>query len=109
MILVLASELVEAQNLARACVLPPALILVPAWILVLTCELVEAQNLARACMLPPARRLLPALTLVPAWILVLPITLVLACEPALACIPLINLYQFSQIESWVAIMVLGVR
>ncbi|KAH8769511.1 hypothetical protein BGZ57DRAFT_897939, partial [Hyaloscypha finlandica] len=34
-------------------------------------------------------------------------TLVLACELALACIPLINLYQFSQIESWVAIMVLA--
>ncbi|KAH8782171.1 hypothetical protein BGZ57DRAFT_886519 [Hyaloscypha finlandica] len=50
----------------------------------------------------------PALILVPAWILVLPMTLVLACELALACIPLINLYQFSQIESWVAIMLLWI-
>jgi hypothetical protein len=76
MILVLAYELVEAQNLARpcmpplACMLPPALILMLAWILVLLMilvlayELVEAQNLAQPCMPPPACMLLPALILV---------------------------------------------
>jgi len=50
-------------------------------ILVLACELVEAQNLARACMLPPACMLLPALILVPAWILVLACELALAYMP----------------------------
>jgi hypothetical protein len=35
LILVLAYELVDAQNLTRACMLLPSLILVPAWILVL--------------------------------------------------------------------------
>lgn len=35
-------ELVEAQNLARACMLPPALILMPTWILVLACGLAIA-------------------------------------------------------------------
>jgi hypothetical protein len=70
-------------------------------------ELVGAQSLARACVLPLACMLPPALILVLAWILVLPMTLVLVCELALACILLINLYQFSQIESWVAIMVLA--
>jgi hypothetical protein len=57
-------------------------------ILVLACELVEAQNLARAYMLPLAYMLLLALILVPAWILVLPMILVLACELALACMPI---------------------
>ena len=63
-------------------------------ILVLACGLVEAQNLARACMPLLTRMLPPALILMPAWILVLPMILVLACELALACMPLINLYQF---------------
>jgi hypothetical protein len=50
--------------------LPPALILMPAWILVLpvilmlTYELVEAQNLAQPYMPPPACILPPALILV---------------------------------------------
>jgi hypothetical protein len=46
MILVLAYELVEAQNLARACMPPPALILMPAWILVLPMILMLVHELA---------------------------------------------------------------
>jgi hypothetical protein len=67
-------------------------------ILVLACELVEAQNLARACMPTPARMLPPALILVPAWILVLPMILMLVHELALACMPLRNLYRFADRE-----------
>jgi hypothetical protein len=48
-------------------------------LLVLACELVEAQNLARACLPPPARMLPPALILMPARILVLPMILVPSC------------------------------
>jgi hypothetical protein len=47
------------------------LTLVPALILVLACELVEAQNLARARILPPPYELLLALILVAAQIPVL--------------------------------------
>jgi hypothetical protein len=56
-------------------------------ILVLAYELVEAQNLARACMPPPACMLPPALILMPAWILVLPMILMLVHELALPVYP----------------------
>jgi hypothetical protein len=54
--------------------------LLPALIIVLACELVEAQNLARARILPPPYELLLALILVAAQIPVLPMIIVLACE-----------------------------
>jgi hypothetical protein len=53
-------------------------------ILVLAYELVEAQNLARPCMPPPACMLPPALILMPAWILVLHMILMLVHELALS-------------------------
>jgi hypothetical protein len=79
--------------LPLALILVPAWILVLPIILVPARELVGAQSLARACVLPPAYMLPPALILVPAWILVLPMTLVLVCKLTLAYIPLINLWQ----------------
>jgi hypothetical protein len=54
--------------------------LVLALILVLVYKLVEAQNLARARILPPLYKLLLALILVAAQIPVLPMIIVLVCK-----------------------------